>query len=88
MDSEKIKELLKSGTATDKKRYVMHKLGHIANVSIENIHIERVDRLGWQAIIRTEELDFVFTYYDHNCWKIESFPVYAMSCSTLRSERF
>jgi hypothetical protein len=75
------------GTAQSKKQYVMKKLGEIADVGMDQILIDKVDRLGWQAVIRTKELDFVFTYYAENCWKIESFPVYAVSGSMFRSAR-
>lgn len=67
------------------KEIVLEKLKFMGDVDIDNIKIDNVDPLGWTAIIRTKELDIAFTYYGLNCWKIETFPVYAMSGSTLKS---
>lgn len=69
------------------KEIVLEKLKDFANVDMKDIRIDTVHPLGWNAIIRTKNIDFVFTYYGEGCWKLESFPVYAMDCSALKSAR-
>ena len=69
------------------KEIVLEKLKFLSDVTMDDIRIDSVDPLGWSAIIRTEDLDVVFTYYGLNCWKIETFPVYSMSGATLRSAK-
>lgn len=69
----------------EQKLFVMQQIGSIVNVLEDNIYIRSTHPMGWEAVIRTEKLDLVFTYYAENCWKIETFPVYATSGNTLRS---
>ena len=69
------------------KEIVLEKLNFLSDVTMDDIKIDSVDPLGWSAIIRTKELDIVFTYYALNCWKIETFPVYSISGATLKSIR-
>ena len=69
------------------KQIVLEKLKFLSNVTMDDIRIDSVHPLGWSAIIRTDDLDVVFTYYGLNCWKIETFPVYSMSGATLKSAK-
>lgn len=69
------------------KEIVLEKLKDMINIDMKDIRIDSVHPLGWNAIIRSRNIDFVFTYYGEGCWKIESFPVYAMDCNALRSAR-
>lgn len=71
----------------EQKIFVMHKISELMDISIKDIHIDNVNPMGWQAIIRTDKLDLVFSYYEENCWKIETFPVYALSNDMLRSKK-
>lgn len=71
----------------EQKDFVIEKIGDMINLTKHSVFIDHVDPMGWSAIIRTDTLDLVFTYYDDNCWKIETFPVYSMSGKTLRSAR-
>lgn len=67
------------------KEFVLSKIKDILDITTKDIYIRGTHPMGWEAVIRTEKLDLVFTYYAQDCWKIETFPVYATSGSMLRS---
>jgi len=67
------------------KEIILEKLKFLSEATIDDIKIDYVQPLGWTAVIRTDDLDIVFTYYGLNCWKMETFPVYSMSGATLKS---
>lgn len=70
----------------EQKAFILDKLDAFEKLDPSNIYIRGTHPMGWEAVIRTEKLDIVFTYYAENCWKIETFPVYATSGSMLRSQ--
>lgn len=66
------------------KQFVIDCLNDILNIGPEDIHIDGVHPMGWGAIIRTPDVDLVFTYYANDCWKLETLPVHAIEGARVR----